>query len=44
MISEGSCDTYDWSNDAENTALSSQEKNILCLWGLEISYNKHTVY
>ncbi len=25
MISEGSCDTEDWSNDAENTALSSQE-------------------
>jgi hypothetical protein len=21
MISEGSCDTKDWSNDAENTAL-----------------------
>jgi len=25
MISEGSCDTEDWGNDAENTALSSQE-------------------
>jgi len=25
MISEGSCDTEDWSNDAENTALLSQE-------------------
>jgi len=25
MISEGSCDTEDWSNDAENTALISQE-------------------
>jgi len=23
MISEGSCDTEDWSNDAENTALPS---------------------
>ncbi len=23
MISEGSCDTEDWSNDAENTALIS---------------------
>ncbi len=22
MISEGSCDTEDWSNDAENTALN----------------------
>jgi len=25
MISEGSCDTKDWSNDAENTALPSEE-------------------
>jgi len=25
MISEGSCDTEDLSNDAENTALISQE-------------------
>ncbi len=25
MISEGSCDTEDWSNDAENSALSYQE-------------------
>jgi len=25
MISEGSCETEDWSNDAENTALISQE-------------------
>ncbi len=25
MISEGSYDTEDWSNDAENSALSSQE-------------------
>ncbi len=25
MISEGSCDTEDWSNDAENSALPSQE-------------------
>ncbi len=25
MISEGSCDTEDWSNDAENTALPSQK-------------------
>ncbi len=26
MISEGSCDTEDWSNDAENSALSLQEQ------------------
>ncbi len=25
LISEGSCDTEDWSNDAENSALKSQE-------------------
>jgi len=25
MISEGSCDTEDWSNHAENSALPSQE-------------------
>ncbi len=27
MISEGSCDTEDWSNDAENPALQSKEYN-----------------
>ncbi len=26
MIFEGLCDTEDWSNDAENSALPSQEK------------------
>jgi len=25
MISEGSCNTEDWSNDAENSAFSLQE-------------------
>ncbi len=25
MISEGSCDAEDWSNDAENSAFPSQE-------------------
>ncbi len=25
MISEGSCETGDWSNDAENSALASQQ-------------------
>ncbi len=32
MISEGSCDTEDWSNDAENTALPQKyiaSENIL---------------
>ncbi len=26
MISEGSCDTEDWSNDAENSALHDRNK------------------
>ncbi len=26
MISEGSCDTENWSNDAENTALNHRNK------------------
>ncbi len=29
MISEGSCYTEDWSNDAENSALPTQEKNYI---------------
>ncbi len=29
MISEGSCDTEDWSNDAENTALIMGINDIL---------------
>jgi len=28
MISEGSCDTEDWSNDAENTALITETNYI----------------
>ncbi len=28
MISEGSCDTEDWSNDAENAALRHRKKKI----------------
>ncbi len=27
MISEGSCDTEDWSNDAENSVLQLQESS-----------------
>ncbi len=33
MISEGSCDTEDWSNDAENSAL--HHRNTLCLKYIE---------
>ncbi len=29
MISEESCDTEDWSNDAENTALITEINDIL---------------
>ncbi len=29
MISEGSCDTEDWSNDAENSALITEINSIL---------------
>ncbi len=29
MISEGSCDTEDWSNDAENSALHCRNKLII---------------
>jgi len=32
MISEESCDTEDWSNDAENSALPSQEKNLFKIY------------
>ncbi len=28
MISEGSCDTEDWSNDAENSALHHMNKTL----------------
>jgi len=31
MISEGSCDTEDWSNDAENSALHHRKNDILKL-------------
>jgi len=29
MIYEGSCDTEDWSNDAENSTWSSMEKKVI---------------
>ncbi len=34
MISGGFCDTEDWSNDAENSALPSQEYILKkeCIW------------
>ncbi len=35
MISEGSCDTEDWSNDAENSALITEINTF------NISHRKH---
>ncbi len=40
MISEGSCDTEDWRNDAENTALITGIKYILQSIQIEIRYLK----
>ncbi len=38
MISEGSCDTEDWSNDAENSALITGINYILKYIQIENSY------
>ncbi len=40
MISEGSCDTEDWSNDAENSALITGINYILKYIQIESSYFK----
>ncbi len=40
MISEGSCDTEDWSNDAENSALITGINYILQYINIENSYFK----
>ncbi len=40
MISEGSCDTEDWSNDAENSALHHRNNYILKYIQIESSYFK----
>ncbi len=40
MISEGSCDTEDWSNDAENTDLITEINYILKYIQKESSYFK----
>ncbi len=39
MISEGSCDTEDWSNDAENSALPSQNKFYFKIYSNRNNYN-----
>ncbi len=40
MISEGSCDIEDWSNDAENSALITGINDILKYIQIENSYFK----
>ncbi len=40
MISEGSCDTEDWSNDAENLALITEINYILKYIKIESCYFK----
>ncbi len=40
MISEGSCDTEDWSNDAENSAAHHRKIYILKYIHIENSYLK----
>ncbi|XDV46472.1 hypothetical protein PO909_014361 [Leuciscus waleckii] len=43
MISEGSCDTEDWSNDAENSALITGINYILQYIKIENSYFKMVI-
>ncbi len=40
MISEGPCDTKDWSNDAENSALITEINSIFKYIKIEKSYLK----
>ncbi len=40
MISEGSCDTKDWSNDAENSALHHSNSIVFLNVKIEVSYFK----
>jgi len=45
MISQGSCDTEDWSNDAENLALPSQEQITFLIYLLfYIKFHNITVF
>ncbi len=40
MTSEGSCDTEDWSNDADNSALITEINYVLQYTHIENSYFK----
>ncbi len=44
MISEESCDTEDWSNDAENSALITGINYILKLISIKKSYLKLIIF
>ncbi len=44
MISEGSCDTEDWSNDAENSALRHMNKPPLYLSMYAIVVNNNITF
>ncbi len=44
MISEASCDTEDWSNDAENSALITEINYISKYIQIEKSYFKYWKY
>ncbi len=43
MISEGSCDTEDWSNDAENSALHRRNKLYFCIFTIYFWSNKYNL-
>jgi len=43
MISEGSCDTENWSNDAENTTLITEINYILNIVNLSITIKKKNI-
>ncbi len=43
MISEESCDTEDWSNDAENTALITEINDILQYIQIEVILNCNNI-
>ncbi len=40
MFLEGSCDTEDWSNDAENSALITEKNDIIIYVHIENGYFK----
>ncbi len=43
MFSEGSCDTEDWSNDAENSAMITEINYILKCIKIENSLNSNNI-